>query len=82
MKETLRLILRLKDSDFAVIELDQWIVDASECGLKPIEELAEKIKRHRENILNAITHFGGGSWRQNGIREQAIWLEKNRDLWE
>ena len=36
----------------------------------------------RENILNTITHFGGGSWRQNGIREQAIWLEKNRDLWE
>ena len=54
LKETLRLILRLKDSILAVIELDLWIVDASECGLRPMEELAEKIKRHRENILNSI----------------------------
>ena len=40
LKETLRLILRLKGSILAVIELDLWIVDASKCGLRPIEELA------------------------------------------
>ncbi len=54
MKETLRLILHLHDSDLAVQELDKWIADASGCNLKPMQELAEKINRHRENILNSI----------------------------
>ena len=54
MKEALRLILHLKDSDLALIELNKWIAEASTCGLKPMEKLAEKIQRHRENIFNSI----------------------------
>lgn len=54
LKETLRLILHLKNYDLAVEELDKWISDASECGLKPMQRLAEKINRHRDNILNSI----------------------------
>ena len=54
LKETLRLILHLKDCDLAAEELDKWFADAVSCGLKPLEELAEKIQRHRENILNSI----------------------------
>ena len=54
LKETLRLILHLKDRDLAEEELDKWISDASESGLKPMQVLSEKISRHRENILNSI----------------------------
>lgn len=54
LKEALRLILHLKDSDLALIELDNWITETSSCGLTPMEELAAKIQRHRNNILNSI----------------------------
>lgn len=54
LKESLRLILHMKDSVMAAAELDQWIADAAASGLKPMEELSEKIARHRENILNSI----------------------------
>ena len=54
LKESLRLILHLTDSTLAVVELDKWFADVSTCGLKPMQELAEKIKRHYENILNSI----------------------------
>ena len=54
LKESLRLILHLTDSTLAVAELDKWFADVSTCGLKPMQKLAEKIKRHYENILNSI----------------------------
>ena len=54
LKESLRLILHMKDSDQAATELDGWIHDAAESELKPMVVLSEKIARHRENILNSI----------------------------
>ena len=54
LKESLRLILHMKDAEQAAIELEQWLVDAAGSGLKPMEELSEKIGRHKENILNSI----------------------------
>ena len=55
LKEALRLILHMKNVDQATIELDKWIVDAQESGIKPMQELADKINnKHRTNILNAI----------------------------
>ena len=55
LKEALRLILHMKDPDQASIELTNWIRDAKNSGIKPMQELADKIeKRHKENILNAI----------------------------
>lgn len=54
LKESLRLILHMKNDILAADELEQWISDASSSGLKPMEELAEKIVRHRKNILNSI----------------------------
>ena len=53
-KERLRIILHMKDTKTATTELDKWIVETSACGIKPFEELAEKIMRHREHILNAV----------------------------
>ena len=54
LKESLRLILHMKDHEQAAAELDDWISEASACGLKPIAELSEKIARHRGNILNSV----------------------------
>ena len=54
LKESLRLILHMKDTIQAENELDQWIADAANSYLKPMVELSEKITRHRDNILNSI----------------------------
>lgn len=55
LKESLRLILHMKDPEQASVELTRWIEDARNSGIKPMQELADKIEdRHRENILNAI----------------------------
>ena len=54
LKEALRLILHMKDYSQAKRELDKWMDDARASGLKPISELADKIERHKENILNSI----------------------------
>ena len=54
LKESLRLILHMKNVIPAAAELDQWISDAASSGLKPMKELSEKIERHKANILNSI----------------------------
>ena len=55
LKESLRLILHMKDVNQAACELSKWLEDAKDSGLKPMQELARKIEeKHRENILNAI----------------------------
>ena len=54
LKESLRLILHMKNPEQAAAELDQWINKAAGSGLKPMKDLSEKIARHRENILNSV----------------------------
>lgn len=55
LKESLRLILHMKDPEQAAIELAKWIDDARNSGLKSMQKLADKIDTlHKENILNAI----------------------------
>jgi transposase len=54
LKESLRLILHMKDAEQASNELDTWISDAAESALKPMLELSAKIERHRKNIVNSI----------------------------
>ena len=54
LKERLRLILHMSDAGEAAAQLDEWVGEASACGLAPMEELAEKIARHREGILNSV----------------------------
>ena len=54
LKESLRLILHMKDTKLAKEELDKWIQEAASSGLVPMEELSAKISRHRDNILNSI----------------------------
>ena len=57
LKESLRIILHMRDRNQANIELSNWFKDAQESNLKPMQELADKIKnRHLTNILNAIEY--------------------------
>ena len=54
LKESLRLILHMKDATQAAVELEEWITAAATSGLAAMAELSEKITRHKDNILNSI----------------------------
>ena len=55
LKESLRVILHMKNEKQAEIELNKWIESAVTSGIKPMMKLAEKIRdRHMKNILNSI----------------------------
>lgn len=54
MKETLRLLLKIKDVDEAAAELKRWLWWASHSRIDAFKKLYLKIKRHREHILNTI----------------------------
>ena len=54
MKETLRLLLKIKDVTEAEAELDRWLWRASHSRIPAFKELYKKIKRHKSHILNTI----------------------------
>ncbi len=54
MKETLRLLLKIKDTEEAEAALKRWLWWASHSRIDAFRELYRKIKRHREHILNTI----------------------------
>lgn len=56
IKESLRLILHMKDPVQAACELTKWKEDVRQSKLKPMINLADKIERHEINILNSIKH--------------------------
>lgn len=54
-KERLRIILHLEDASLAEEELCKWIDDCRRSGLAAFVSLADKIERHVDNILRAIS---------------------------
>lgn len=54
MKESLRLLLKIKDPIPAEMELTRWLGWAQRCRIPQFIELGRKIKRHKEYILNFI----------------------------
>lgn len=54
MKEMLRLLLKIKDVDEAETTLKRWLWWASHSRIPAFKELYQKVKRHKEHILNAI----------------------------
>lgn len=54
MKETLRLLLKIKDADEAAAQLKRWLWWASHSRIEAFTKLYLKIKRHRDHILNTI----------------------------
>lgn len=55
LKESLRELLKLKNVETAEKELDAWISWARRSRIDSFKELAAKIKRHQEYILNFIS---------------------------
>ena len=54
LKEQLRLILKLHDPVEAEAQLKQWLWRASHSQIPAFKELYQKVKRHKEHILNSI----------------------------
>ena len=54
LKEALRMIFKNTDVDKAEAELKHWLWWASHSKISVFHDLYEKIKRHREHILNTI----------------------------
>jgi transposase len=54
MKESLRLLLKSTDVEQAKLDLKHWLWWASHSRIPAFHALYEKIKRHREHILNTI----------------------------
>ena len=54
IKESLRLLLKLDDVDDAEKELKSWLWWATHSRIPAICNLARKIRRHKEHILNTI----------------------------
>lgn len=53
-KEELRLLLKNDDPQIAEAELKTWYWKASHSRIEAVKELAKKIMRHKEHILNTI----------------------------
>ena len=54
LKEKLRIILHMKDPKTAETALEKWIEEAQNCEIKQFVDMADKIRKHKENILNAV----------------------------
>lgn len=54
LKEQLRLALKMPDKDDAKQELDVFFWRATHSRIPVFKELAYKIRRHEEHILNSI----------------------------
>jgi transposase len=54
LKESLRLILHMKDAGLAVQELEKWLNDAAHSGLAAMAKLSEKVGRHKEAIAASV----------------------------
>ena len=55
LKESIREILKIKDVKQAERALNHWIIWARRSRIDSFKELALKIKRHKEYILNFIS---------------------------
>ena len=69
LKEELRLIFKIRDADEAEKALNKWLRHASHSRIEAFKELYQKIKRHKEHILNAI-RFGLSNARIEAINNK------------
>ena len=61
LKEEIRQISHMSDVKSAEAELDRWVEKARNSGIPAFVRLAEKIVRHRENLLNTIRYGANSS---------------------
>jgi transposase len=68
LKEKLRLLLKMT-VDEATVELDRWLSWARRCRIPELKELYEKIKKHKERIIETIAS-GMSNARVEGINNK------------
>ena len=56
LKEALRLIFKFTDANVASKALKRWYFRATHSRIGAIKQLAYKVNRHKEHILNAIRY--------------------------
>lgn len=61
LKESLRIIIHMKDKELASYKLKSWIEECGNSDLEPMVALSEKINRHFDNIINSITYGANSS---------------------
>ena len=54
LKEKIRVIIHMRDAEAASEAINEWIEEASTCGLNAMVELAASIKSWKDKILNSI----------------------------
>ncbi len=54
LKERLRILLKLRDPEDALTELNRWLSSAAHSRIPEMVELGRKIRRHKQYILNFI----------------------------
>jgi len=82
MKETLRLLLKIKDVKEAEVELDRWLWWASHSRIPAFKELYKKIKRHKGYIEHHTARHEQRKDRSYQQQDQAdyqegIWLSQH-----
>lgn len=81
LKESLRLILHMSDPELARTELDVWIQEAADSGLPAMVSLSEKIKRHRDNILNSIENHANSAKSEATNTTIKVLIKMARGFW-
>lgn len=81
LKESLRLILHMSDPDLAKAELDDWIAEASDSGIAAMAALSEKIKRHRDNILNSVMNHANSAKSEATNTTIKVLIKMARGFW-
>ena len=54
LKERLRILLKLKDPEDALSELNRWLLSAAHSRIPEMVELGRKIRRHKEYIYSVV----------------------------
>lgn len=66
LKESLRIILHMKDAALAARDLKKWITEAKDSQIQPLIELSEKINRHYQGIIYSV------QYRANSAKSEAV----------
>ena len=56
--------------------------DTGSVLLEDIIKNRPNLKGYHRDIREFVEHYGSGSWANNDLWQQSVWLEKHRDLWQ
>ena len=77
LKESLRLLLKLKDLGEAEVELKHWLWRASHSRIPAVYELYKKIKRHKDQMKSTFSEWYGAAF----LSGEKHWSMHCRQRW-